>query len=159
MATREYPERPIVGVGAIILDHSPDHSPDARKVLLVRRGTEPNRGEWSLPGGAVQTGEKLQEAVRREILEETGLAVRVEEVVEVLDRILRDEQGRVRFHYVLVDFLCRSEGGRLEAATDVTETRWVSRPELPQYGLHPETLRVIEKAFLVLQSPPSPAAG
>lgn len=99
MATREYPERPIVGVGAIILDHSPDH----RKVLLVRRGTEPNRGEWSLPGGAVQAGEKLQEAVRREILEETGLAVRVEEVVEVLDRIVRDEQGRVRFHYVLVD--------------------------------------------------------
>ena len=68
------------------------------------------------------------------------------------------EQGRGRFHYVLVDFLCRSEGGRLEAATDVTETRWVSRPELPQYGLRPETLRVIEKAFLLLQSSPAPAA-
>ena len=150
MTTREYPERPIVGVGAAILDLG--------KVLLVRRGTEPNRGEWSLPGGAVRVGQQLWEAVRREILEETGLAVRVEQTVEILDRISRDEQGKVRFHYVLVDFLCRPEGGRVAAATDVTEARWISRPELSQYRLRPETLRVIEKAFLLSQSSPAPDA-
>ncbi len=139
MAGREYPERPIVGVGAVVLD--------AGKVLLVRRGQEPLRGEWSLPGGAVEVGEKLTEAVRREILEETGLTIRVGEIVEVLDRILRDAAGRVEYHYVLVDFLCRAESGRLEAANDVTEARWVERLDLPQYRLRPETLRVIEKAF------------
>ena len=149
VTTREYPERPIVGVGAAILDHG--------KVLLVRRGTEPNRGEWSLPGGAVRVGEQLSEAVRREILEETGLAVRVEQTVEILDRISRDEQGKVRFHYVLVDFLCRPEGGRVAAATDVTEARWINRPELSQYRLRPEMLRVIEKAFHLSQSSPAPA--
>ena len=149
MPVREYPEWPIVGVGAIILD--------AGKILLVRRGQEPLRGEWSLPGGAVHIGEGLQEAVHREILEETGLAVRVEKIVEVLERIIRDEEGGVRFHYVLVDYLCRAEGGRLEAATDVTEARWVDRLEFPRYRLRPETLRVIEKAFFLLRSSAAPA--
>ena len=139
MTAREYPERPLAGVGAVILD--------GEKVLLVRRAREPLRGEWSLPGGLVEVGEELTEALRREILEETGLDVRVGPVVEVLDRILRDEQGRVRFHYVLVDYLCRVEGGRLEAASDAAETRWVERSRLGDYALRPETLRVIAKAF------------
>ena len=139
MTAREYPERPLAGVGAVILD--------GEKVLLVRRAREPLRGEWSVPGGLVEVGEELTEALRREIREETGLAVRVGPVVEVLDRILRDEQGLVRFHYVLVDYLCRVDGGRLEAASDVSETRWVERSRLGEYGLQPETVRVIEKAF------------
>ena len=145
MTTREYPEQPLVGVGGVILD--------GEKVLLVRRGREPLRGEWSLPGGLVEVGEKLEEALRREIQEETGLAVRVGPMVEVLDRILRDEQGRVQFHYVLVDYLCHVASGRLEAASDASETAWVERSRLAEYNLRPETLRVIERAFSLGRKP------
>jgi ADP-ribose pyrophosphatase YjhB (NUDIX family) len=137
--SREYPERPLVGVGGVVIEGG--------RVLLVRRAREPLRGQWSLPGGLVEVGERLAEAVRREIAEETGLTVRVEGIVKVLDRITRDARKRVRYHYVLVDFLCRVEGGELRAASDVSEARWVPRDELAQYGLRPATLRVIEKAF------------
>ena len=139
MIVREYPQSPVVAVGGIILD--------GEKVLLVRRGQEPLLGQWSIPGGAVEVGEQLPEALRREILEETGLAVRVGEIVEVLDRIIHDEQGKVRYHYVLADYLCRVEGGRLQAASDASEASWADRVTLAQYALRPETLRVIEKAF------------
>ena len=131
MVVREYPQSPVVGVGAVILRNG--------KVLLVMRGQEPLLGEWSIPGGAVEPGETLHEALRREILEETGLTVEVGELVEVLDRIIRDEQGRVRYHYVLVDYLCRVKEGRLQPATDVSDARWAPRPELPDFALRPET--------------------
>lgn len=146
MAAREYPEYPLVGVGGVILN--------GNNVLLVRRGREPLRGEWSMPGGLVEVGEKLTEALRREIREETGLAVRIGVMVEVLDRILRDEQGRTRFHFVLVDYLCRVEGGRLGAGSDAEETAWVERARLSEYGLRSETLRVIEKAFALAEDAP-----
>lgn len=139
MVVREYPKSPIVAVGGIILQGG--------RVLLVRRGQEPLLGEWSIPGGAVEVGEGLPEALRREILEETGLVVRVDKIVEVLDRIIRDEQGRVRYHYVLADYLCSVEGGRLQPATDASDACWADRAELPRYALRPETLRVVEKAF------------
>jgi len=139
MGAREYPPRPLVGVGGVVAK--------GRQVLLVRRARAPLRGQWSLPGGLVEAGETLAAAVRREIAEETGLRVRVERIVEVLDRITRDSRKRVQFHYVLVDFLCRVQGGRLRAGSDVSEARWVRRDQLAAYGLRAATRRVIDKAL------------
>ncbi len=140
---REYPEAPIVGVGAVVIDGA--------KVLLVRRGHEPLKGEWSLPGGALELGETLQQGVVREVLEETGLIVVPAAIVEVFDRITRDEEtGRVQYHYVLVDFVCRVAGGTVCGGSDAEEARWVAREELQapdRYRLAPVTMQVIEKAF------------
>ncbi len=140
---REYPEAPIIGVGAVVIDGS--------KVLLVRRGQEPLKGEWSLPGGALELGETLQQGVVREVLEESGLTVVPAGMVEVLDRItLGEPSGRIRYHYVLIDFLCHVAGGTLRGGSDAEEARWVEREELQEhggYGLAPLTVRVIEKAF------------
>ena len=137
---REYPEAPIVGVGAVVIDGT--------KVLLVRRGNEPFKGEWSLPGGALEVGETLQQGVVREVLEETGLTVTPAGVVEILDRIVRDEEsGRVRYHYVLIDFVCRVTGGSPLVGSDADEVRWVDRAALDEYQVAPVTVRVIEKAF------------
>src|SRR5579885_3143401 len=137
MGTREYPERPVAAVGGIIIDRG--------KVLLIRRGQPPLLGQWSIPGGAVETGAHLNEALRREILEETGLVVEGLGLIEALDRITYDEAGGVRFHYVLLDYLCRVTGGELRALTDASEVCWAARSELPAYALQPETLRVIER--------------
>ena len=136
---REYPQRPVVAVGGVIIENL--------KALLIRRAKEPRLGEWSIPGGAVETGETLRDALRREIREETGLAVRVGEILEVFDRILPDSQGRVQYHYVLVDFVCSAEGGELKAASDVSEACWAAHEDLERFGLRPDTLRVIGKAF------------
>ena len=137
---REYPQAPIVGVGAVVIDGT--------KVLLVRRGNEPLKGEWSLPGGALELGETLQRGVVREVLEETGLVVTPAGIVEVLDRITQEEaSGRVRYHYVLVDFVCRVTGGTLMVGSDADEVQWVAREQLHDFSLAPVTVRVIEKAF------------
>jgi 8-oxo-dGTP diphosphatase len=149
---REYPEAPIIGVGAVVIDGG--------KVLLVRRGHEPLKGEWSLPGGALELGETLQEGLVREVLEETGLTVVPDGIVEVLDRITQDNlSGRIRYHYVLVDFLCHVAIGTLRGGSDAEEARWVGQEELQEQGgyrLAPLTVQVIEKAFkLSLASAPS----
>jgi 8-oxo-dGTP diphosphatase len=140
---REYPEAPIVGVGAVVIDGT--------KVLLVRRGQEPLKGEWSLPGGALELGETLQQGVVREVLEETGLIVVPGGIIEILDRITQDEaSGRVRYHYVLIDFVCHVTGGALCSASDAEEVRWVERGQLQSgYRLAPATMAVIDKAFRV----------
>lgn len=134
---RQYPERPIVGVGAVVLDGG--------RVLLVKRAHEPLKGEWSLPGGAVDVGETLDEAIRREVREETSLEVEVGPVVDVLDRIRTDPDGRVRYHFVLVDFLCRPCGGALQCASDAEEAAWADGDALVRYGVAEATMRVIEK--------------
>ncbi len=126
---REYPLRPIVGVGAIILDSD--------NVLIVRRGKPPKMGAWSIPGGGVDLGEDLKEACLREVKEETGLEVEVLTEGKVLNRVTRDEWGRVQFHYVLIDFVCRPTGGVLQAASDISEARWVPLSEIS--GLRPMT--------------------
>jgi 8-oxo-dGTP diphosphatase len=135
---RSYPERPIVGVGAVILDGS--------RVLLVKRGHEPLKGEWSLPGGAVDVGETLAAAVAREVREETCLDVEVGPIVEVLDRITRDADGRVAYHFVLVDYLCRATGGTLACASDAAAAEWVDVGRLQEFGVNETARRVIEKA-------------
>ena len=119
---REYPLRPIVGVGAIILDKE--------NVLIVRRGQPPKMGAWSIPGGGVHLGEDLEEACMREVKEETGLDVKILSEGRVLNRVTRDEWGRVQFHYVLIDFVCRAIGGVLQAASDISEAKWVPLSEV-----------------------------
>jgi 8-oxo-dGTP diphosphatase len=120
---------------------------DGDRVLLVERGREPLKGWWSLPGGVVECGESLAEAVRREVREETGLEVEPAGIVEVFERIMRDEAGRPEYHYVLVDYLCRVVGGRLAAADDVSRVEWVRRRHLGDYRITQGSVPVIEKAF------------
>lgn len=138
---REYPDAPIAGVGAVILRDAPG----GQSVLLIRRAQEPLKGQWSLPGGAVELGETLEDAICREVLEETGLIVEPIDTVHAFDRITRDKEGRVRYHYVLIDFLCRVTGGSLACATDALEARWAGAGELD--GLTPLTVEVIHKAM------------
>lgn len=141
---RQYPERPIVGVGAVVVDGG--------RVLLVRRANEPLKGQWSLPGGAVECGETLQVAIAREVLEETGLSVAVGPMVDVLDRIRFDSDGRVLYHYVLIDFVCKPTGGSLASASDATEVAWAGPADLSAYGVLEATIDVIHKAILQLKT-------
>jgi len=135
---RDYPAHPLVGVGAIILDEN--------RVVLVRRGRPPALGQWSLPGGIVELGETMEEAIVREMEEEVGLKVEVSRLVSVLDWILVDATGAVEFHYVLMDFLCRPAGGVLRAGSDVLLARLVPLEAIPQYHLKKETIDVIDHA-------------
>jgi ADP-ribose pyrophosphatase YjhB (NUDIX family) len=140
---RRYPPRPILGVGALIfLD---------RKILLVERGREPLKGFWSLPGGVVEVGERLEEALRREVLEETGLTIEPVALFEIFERIMPDAKGGTEYHYVLADYLCEVAGGRLQAASDVSNVEWVEERMLGDYRLTEGTLAVIERAFAKIQ--------
>jgi 8-oxo-dGTP diphosphatase len=141
--SRRYPSRPFLGVGALIFEDG--------KVLLVERGKDPLKGFWSIPGGIVEAGEKLEAAIRREVMEETGLEVEALSIFEVFERIMPDSEGNPEYHYVLIDYLCRRAGGKLEAASDVSRVAWASQRELQQYRVTEGTLAVVERAFAKLQ--------
>ena len=119
--------------------------------MLVERGKEPLKGYWSLPGGIVETGERLKEGIRREVAEETCLDVDPYTVFEIFERIMPDADGKPEYHYVLIDYLCRRVAGEPRAASDVSDVAWVSRGELGKYRLTEGTLEVIERAFAKLQ--------
>jgi 8-oxo-dGTP diphosphatase len=136
---REFPELPLVGVGAIIIESD--------RVLLVKRAHPPIQGQWSIPGGVLEVGELVREAAVREAREETGLVVEPAELLGVYDRILRDPEQRVQYHYVLIDFLCRAVGGELLAASDASEVQWFQRAELAALKLAEDTQEVISKGF------------
>jgi len=135
---KAYPDRPVVGVGAVVLDGD--------RVLLVKRGHAPLKRQWSLPGGSVETGETLEQAVGREVLEETGIEIEVGPIVEVLDRISRDPEGRVEHHFVLIDFVARPNGGVLRSATDAEDAVWARLSDLPKYEVAAITASVVRKA-------------
>ena len=144
--SREYPERPVVGIGGVIIDQG--------RTLLIRRGSEPLRGEWSIPGGTLEIGESLEAGVARELLEETGLEVRVLDMIEVFDRIFPAEpggkgkpRGRPKYHYVIVDYLCERISGEARAASDVTDVAFAREEELPGFRLTETATRVLLKAF------------
>ena len=142
---REFPKRPIIGVGGVVIHRN--------RVLLVQRGREPSKGEWSIPGGMLELGEELTEGVRREIREETGLDVEPLEHLATLDRVVRDgtKRFRVRYHYVIVDYVCRLKGGKLSPASDVMDARWVFVSDLPSFKLTKMATLVIGRAFEFLR--------
>lgn len=140
---RDYPEHPIIGVGAVIVQGG--------RALLVRRNTEPLRGEWSVPGGMLELGEKLRDGVRREALEETGVEVEAGEVLDVFDSIFTDGLGQTQYHYVLIDYLCRPIRGEAQAGSDVSDVRWVSMEALPAMGLRESIEQVVRKGLLLVR--------
>ena len=139
---REYPEGPIVGVGGVVVHR--------HRALLIRRGSEPLKGEWSIPGGMLELGEELAEGVRRELKEETGLEVEPLGIVAAFDRITW-EGKRVKYHYVIVDYVCRLKRGRLKPASDVVDARWVRRDDLPKYHLTEMATKVILESFEMMR--------
>jgi ADP-ribose pyrophosphatase YjhB (NUDIX family) len=146
--TRQYPERPIVGVGAVIVSDG--------KVVLVKRKFEPLKGHWSLPGGMVEVGETLEAALAREMLEETGQRVEVGPVIEVFDRIMRDEERRVRYHFVLIDYVCWPADGSLQAGSDVDLAIWADPAALGQYALTEKATSVIQRGLTLAREAPRP---
>lgn len=153
--TREYPARPVVGVGAVVLATGADRlqtgvvvPAGGSGIVLVRRRFEPLAGQWSLPGGAVEVGETLEAAAAREVLEETGLIVDVGPAIEVFDRIMRDpSSSRVRYHYVLVDYVCRIRGGRLQAGSDVSDAVIADPDDLASFALTDKAREVIARGL------------
>lgn len=143
---REYPDRPVVGVGGVLIENG--------RTLLIKRGSEPLLGQWSIPGGTLELGESLQDGVAREMLEETGLEVRVLDMIEVFDRIFLEPEAKIvngkpcpKYHYVIVDYLCERVSGTPQASSDVTDLAFAREDELESFHLTPTAMRVLERAF------------
>ncbi len=145
---REYPDQPMIGVGGVVID--------AGRTLLIRRGSHPLKGEWSIPGGLLEVGETLEQGVVRELAEETGLDVRVIELIEVFERIFPappnadgtpGDPSRPQYHFVILDYLCETNGGTLSAGSDAMEFTWAREDELLKFDLTVAVKRVLRKAF------------
>ena len=152
--SREYPSRPVIGVGAVVLISQADAARFGWSggtanpgVVLVKRKYEPLQGQWTLPGGGIEVGETLEAGIARELAEETGLIVDVGPIVDVFDRIVPDDEGRTRYHYVLIDYLCLPIGGRLCAGSDVAEVALADIDGLDRYGVNEKARSVIRKAI------------
>ena len=141
LRSRTYPERPLVGVGAVVIHGG--------RALIVQRGSEPRKWEWTVPGGLLELGETLRAAVEREVLEETNLIVKAGEVLDVFDSIYPDAEGRTEYHYVLIDFLCEllSDPADLKPASDISDARWIAESEVEREALIGFTAQVIRKGF------------
>lgn len=151
MSNREYPDHPLVAVSAVVVNDG--------KVALVQRGNEPARGKWSVPGGLMETGERIREAAAREVREETGLDVEVGEVLAVVDSIARDPDGRVKYQFVLVDFLATWKGGNLRRGSDTLDARWVAWEDLDGYDLTDGLRGILESVRRrVIQDPGDPSS-
>lgn len=143
---REYPDRPVVGIGGVVIENG--------RALLIKRGSEPLLGQWSIPGGTLELGESLQEGVARELLEETGLEVQVLDMIEAFDRIFLDpaapdakDRSRPKYHYVIVDYLCERLSGEAQAASDVTDIAFATEEELEKFQMTTTAIRVLHRAF------------
>jgi 8-oxo-dGTP diphosphatase len=139
LLSREYPERPFIGVGGVVIS--------GNRVLLIQRGNPPLEGQWSIPGGMLELGETLIEGVRRELAEETGLDVRVLNLIEVFERLDLDQSGKPKYHFVVLDYLCEASNEAATAGSDVVNVAWVDQADLERYSLTPTATRVISKAF------------
>jgi len=124
---KEYPKQPIVGVGAIIIHDG--------KMLIVKRGSDPGKGKWSVPGGLVELGETVKEAVEREVLEECNLKVEASHLIDIVDNIIRDKNGRIKYHFIILDFFAKLRGGKLKPNSEVIEAKWVPIDEVEKYDL------------------------
>jgi 8-oxo-dGTP diphosphatase len=138
--TRSYPSAPMVGVGVITFN-------DEKEVLLVKRGNEPSKGLWSLPGGLVELGERVREAGIREVKEECNIDIEPEDVISVVDLILEDPDGKIKYHYILIDYLAKYIGGELKPQSDVIDAEWFSYSEIAELNIPEVTREVLEKAF------------
>jgi len=136
---REYPQCPLIGIGALVVENG--------RVALIRRGKAPLLGEWSIPGGMLELGETLRQGAEREVLEETGLTVRANELLGVFDRVVPDAEGKIIYHYVLIDFLCERVSGDLRAGADAVDAQWFTPEEVPKLSLAEDTAGVIQKAL------------
>ncbi len=141
--TRRYSQRPLLGVGALIIEGD--------RIVLVERAKDPLKGWWSIPGGLIELGERVADAVRREVREETGLEVEPGGLHEIYERLIHEADGKLEYHYVLLDYVCRVTGGALAASSDASRAAWVSADQLQEYRLTEGTLAVIERAFANLQ--------
>jgi len=137
MVRRLYPIQPVVGIGAVILRKG--------EILLEQRGNEPARGQWSIPGGGVELGENLEDAVRRETKEETGLDVEQTNLVDVVDQVTLDKKGKIEYHYVIIDYIVKVKSGEPKAASDAKAIKWVNLEEVEGYDLTPSFRRFFIK--------------